>query len=99
MRLRHILFAVLLVALVLAISRNAAGRVAIIVFFAGLGEVILGTTALMHLFQTIGRFGAARGLSAHLEALMATIIVLVLATASMNAVMWIGVVLLQITVP
>lgn len=96
MRLWHILFAVLLTALVLAVSRDLAGRVAIIVFFAGLGEVVLGTAALMHLFQTIGRLGAARGLFAHLEALVATIVVLALATASMNAVMWIGIVLLQI---
>ncbi|HEU5116260.1 MAG TPA: hypothetical protein VFT74_06230 [Isosphaeraceae bacterium] len=99
MRLWHILFAVMVVALVMAISRNDAGRVAIIVFIGGLGEVVLGTTALMHLFKTIGQFGAARGLLAHLEALMATVVVLVLATASMNAVMWIGIILLQITVP
>jgi hypothetical protein len=99
MRLWHILFAVMLVALIMAISRDAAGRVAVIVFFGGLVEVVLGTTALMHLFQTIGQFGAARGLYAHLEALMATIVVLILATASMNAVMWIGIILLQITVP
>ena len=98
MRLWHILFAVMLVALILAIGRNDAGRVAIIVFFAGLGEVILGTTALMHLFKTIGQFGAARGLFAHLEALMATAVVLVLATATMNAVMWIGILLRQISV-
>lgn len=99
MRLWHLLFAILLIALIMAISRSDSGRVAVIVFFWGLGWVILGTTAILHLFKTIGRFGEARSLFAHLEALMATVVVLVVAVGTMNAVMWIGIVALQVAVP
>ncbi len=95
MRLWHLLFLVLLVALILGIGRTEVGRVALIVFFTGLGEIILGTTAVLHLFKTLGAFGEARGLAAHFEALAATAMVLTLATVSMNAVLWVGVGLLQ----
>jgi hypothetical protein len=95
MRLWHLLMAVFFAALVLMIARAEVGRVALVVFFTGLGEVVLGTTALMQLFRTIGAFGAARDFLAHVEALAATALVLILATASMNAVLWVGVALLD----
>lgn len=95
MRLWHLLTIVLFVALVLAIARSDVGKVALIVFFTGLGEIILGVTALLHLFKTIGALGAARGLTAHLEAIVATALVLLVATLSMNAVLWAGVWLLR----
>jgi hypothetical protein len=98
MRLWHILTTVFFVALVLAIARSDVGKVGLIVFFTGLGEVVLGATALMHLFKTIGALGMARGLSAHVEAIVATALVLMVATVSMNAVLWAGVVLLQAVV-
>lgn len=95
MRLWHLLTLVLMVALVLAIARSDVGRVALIVFFTGIGEIILGVTALMQLFKTIGAFGEARGLTAHVEAIVATALVLLIATIGMNAVLWAGLWLLQ----
>jgi hypothetical protein len=95
MRLWHLLFAVFVVALVLAIGQDDVGRVALVVFVTGLGEVVLGTTALMCLFQTVGGIGEAKTLGAHLEAIAATILVLVLGTLAMNAVLWAGVWLVQ----
>lgn len=95
MRLWHLLAAVFLTAFLLVIARAEVGRVALVVFFTGLGEVVLGATALMQLFRTIGAFGAARDFLAHVEALAATALVLLLATASMNAVLWVGVAILD----
>lgn len=94
MRLWHLLTTVFVAAFLMVIARAEVGRVALVVFFTGLGEVVIGTTALMQLFRTIGAFGAARDFLAHVEALAATAIVLLLATASMNAVLWMGVALL-----
>lgn len=95
MRLWHLLALVFFAALLLAIWRTEVGRVALIVFFTGLAEVVLGTTAIMNLFKTIGALGHARGLASHVEALAATALVLMLATIGMNAVLWGGMALLQ----
>lgn len=94
MRLWHLTIAVLFTSLVLAIARSEVGRVGLVVFVTALGEVALGTTALMQLFQTLGEFGAARTLVAHLEALVATVLVLVVASALMNGLLWVGMYLL-----
>ena len=37
------------------------GRIALIVFVTALGEVVIGTTAVLALFQTIGALGEAKG--------------------------------------
>jgi hypothetical protein len=95
MRLWHLIVLVFCLGTVFGIARSEIGRVALIVFFTGLGEMILGTTALMHLFKSLGAFGHARGLLAHVEALAATALILLAATVSMNAVLWVGVALLQ----
>lgn len=95
MRLWHLLFLVFFAALLLAIWRSEVGRVALIVFFTGLVEVVLGVTAVMNLFKTLGAFGHARGLAAHVEALAATALVLMVATVGMNAVLWCGTAMLQ----
>jgi hypothetical protein len=95
MRLWQWLVAVMCAALVLAIVRDDAGRVAMVVFVTGLGEVAVGTASLMMLFQTIARVGDARGFFGHVEALAESALVLVLATAAMNALLWAGVWMVQ----
>ena len=86
MRLWHLVFAVAVVAGVMTLVREDAGRVGVIVFAIGLGECAFATAALMALFQTVGAFGTARGLIAHVTAIAAT--TLVLATASTIMVAW-----------
>jgi len=99
MRLSTLLFAVLVIGVVLAIVRDEVGRVAVIVFVTGLGATVGGLTAIMALFQTLGAFGEARGLAAHVEALAATAVVLVVASAGMLGVLFVGAQLVQWSVP
>lgn len=94
MRLWHILVLVLALAVILTVCRSQVGRVALVVFCTGLIEVILGTTAIMNLFKTLAAFGQARGLLAHIEALAATAVVLMIASLSMNGVLWVSLALL-----
>ena len=42
------------------------------------------------LFRTLGAFGEAKSLYSHVEALVATTLVLVVASVSINAVLWAG---------
>ncbi len=86
MRLWHLVFAVAVVAVVMTLARDDAGRVGVIVFVVGVGECAMGIAALMALFQTVGAFGEARGLVAHATAVAAT--TLVLAAASTVMVAW-----------
>jgi hypothetical protein len=44
MRLWHLVFGILVIAIALSVARDPAGRVAPIVFRTGTGEVIVGTT-------------------------------------------------------
>lgn len=76
MRLSTLAFLVLILALIFAIVRDEVGRVAVIVFFTGLGTVVAGLGSIMALFQTVGALGEARTVSAHVEALAATVLVL-----------------------
>ena len=78
MRLWHLFVFIMALGMVLAIARDPVGRVALIVFVTALGEVVIGTTAVMALFQTIGSLGEAKGLVAHAEAVATTTLVLVL---------------------
>ena len=98
MRLIHLVFAVFLSALVLGIARDEVGRVALVVFCTGLIEVVLGTAALMSLFQAIGAIGEADRPLAFAHAIASTAMVLLVATLSMNVVLWAGVWLVQIVV-
>jgi hypothetical protein len=98
MRLWHLLLTVLLGALLLSAARDPVAIVAVIVFVTGLGEVVLGTTAIMALFQTLGALGTARGLTAHAEALVATTVVLAVATALMTGWLFIGAWIVQAAV-
>jgi hypothetical protein len=99
MRLYHLLLAVFFVALARAIARDEVGRVALIVFFIGLGEFVFGLIAVMTLFQTIGAMGEANSPAAYAQALAATALVLVVASVTMNALLWVGLGILQVVVP
>jgi hypothetical protein len=99
MRILHLILGVFFAALLMAVSREPTGRVAIVVFFTGLGEVILGTTALMALFKTLGALGEARGLLRQVEALVGTAAVLISASVVMNGLLWLGINLVQRVVP
>lgn len=90
MRLWHWLLGAALLAVVLTIARDPAGRVAMVVFFTMVGEVIVGTTAIMMLFQTVGAIGEAKGLVEHAAAVFATTVVLAIGTALMWGLLVIG---------
>lgn len=98
MRLWHLVLIILVLSVVLSLSRDPVGRVAVVVFFTGLGEAVMGTTAILALFQTLGALGEARGLSAHAEAVAATAVVLGIATATMTGWLWVGLWLVQASV-
>lgn len=98
MRLIHLVFAVFFSALIMGIARDEVGRVGLVVFFIGLIEIVLGTAALMSLFQSIGAIGEADGVLAYAQAIATTAMVLLVATLSMNVVLWAGVWLAQIVV-
>lgn len=99
MRLWHLVVFIMVLGMCLAIARDPVGRVALIVFITALGEVIIGTTAIMALFQTIGSLGEAKGLVAHAEAVATTTLVLVLATAVMSFWLFAGGWLIQVSLP
>jgi hypothetical protein len=99
MRLWHLFVFIIILGTVLAIARDPVGRVAMIVFVTALGEVIIGTTAILALFQTIGSLGEAKGLVAHAEAVATTTLVLVLATAVMSSWLFGGAWLVQASLP
>ncbi len=98
MRLWHLTFVVFCLGIVFAVSRDPAGLVAVIVFATALGEVVLGTTAVMALFQTVGEIGLARGVFEHGFALAATTVVLIVATAVMSVWLFLGAWLIQVLV-
>ena len=99
MRLWHLVVVILVVGILLAISRDVVGRIALIVFLTCLGEVVFGTTAVMALFQTIGALGMARGLFEHGQAVAATTLVLIGATAVMSTWLFMGAWLIQAVLP
>ncbi len=97
MRLWHLSFAVGAASVMMAMARNPLTRAFLITLTTGLGAVFLGTTAVMALFQTIGALGEAKGLSAHLEAIATTSMVLGVATVLMSAWLFVGAWFLWIT--
>jgi hypothetical protein len=99
MRLWHLVVLILFVGVLLAITRDVVGRIALIIFITGLGEVIFGTTAVMALFQTIGALGMARGFFEHGQAVAATTLVLIGATAVMSVWLFVGAWLVQAVLP
>jgi hypothetical protein len=99
MRLWHLLVFILAFSLILTIVRDQVGRIALIVFVTALGEVIVGTTAVLALFQTIGSLGEAKGLFAHAEAVATTTLVVIIGTTIMSSVLFVGAWLIQVTIP
>jgi hypothetical protein len=99
MRLWHLFVVILALCLIFTIVRDQVGRIAFIVFVTALGEVIIGTTAVMALFQTIGALGQARGLLAHAEAVASTTIVVLVATALMSSWLFAGAWLVRASLP
>jgi hypothetical protein len=91
MRIWHTLFAVFLVALGLTLLRDPAGRVAVVVFLAGIVELICGLTAIMMLFQTVGSIGEARDLGEALVGVVASALVLTIAATVMAVIVGLGV--------
>jgi hypothetical protein len=98
MRLLHLLFGIFVVALLLTFAREPAGRVAVIVFLVGLGEVALGTTALLALFQAVGAIGEADSLVSHAEAVLATSLVLTVGSSTMAGLFVAGIWLVNMAV-
>ena len=99
MRLWHFVYLILVLGIIFAASRDTVGLIAVIVFATALGEVVLGTTAVMALFQTVGAIGMARGLFEHGFALAATTVVLFVATVIMSTLLFIGAWLVQAVLP
>ncbi len=99
MRLWHLVAFILVLGIVLAIVRDTVDRIALIIFSTALGEVVLGTTAVLALFQTIGAIGMARGLFEHGQAVAATTLVLIIATMIMSMWLSIGAWLVQAVLP
>ena len=80
MRILHLVYAVFMLALAFAVAREPAGRVAIVVFVTLGGEAICGTTAVLLLFQTVAAIADSRGALEYIQSLMATALVLVVAS-------------------
>jgi hypothetical protein len=99
MRLWHLFVAIMALSLIFTIIRDPVGRIALIVFLTGLGEVVFGTTAILALFQTIGSLGEAKGLFDHAEAVAATALVLIIATTIMSSWLFAGAWLVQSAIP
>ncbi len=99
MRIWNLSLATFVLAVVLAMLRDEVGRVAVIVFLAGLGLMASGLMAIMALFQTLGAFGEARGVVAHVEALAASAVVLLVGSAAMLAAIYAGAWLVNLAVP
>jgi hypothetical protein len=99
MRISTLVFAILLIGTVLGIARDEVGRVAVIIFFTGLGTVIAGVTSILALFQTVGALGESRSLGTCIEALAATLVVLAVGSATMLGVMFGGGLLIQWAIP
>lgn len=91
MRLWQLASAVLLAAIVLSIGRDEVGRVALVVFIAGLAEVALGTAAILMLFRSLAALADARGPARLVEAVAATGLILVLSSASMIVVVCVAI--------
>lgn len=87
MRILHIVYVVFMLAMALAVAREPVGRVALVVFIALGAELICGTAAVMLLFQTISSIGEARDALECVQGLMATAIVLAVASGLMLAML------------
>ena len=99
MRLQTLAFVILFLAFILTLGRDPAGRVGVLVFFTGVGEVALGLAAVMALFRTVGAIGEADAVLEHADALAATTVVLAVGTAAMSAWLFVGAWCIQASLP
>jgi hypothetical protein len=99
MRLWHLGLLILVLGIVFTIVRDPVGRIGLIVFATAMGLVVIGVTAVMALFQTIGAIGMARGLLEHGQAFVATTVVLFVANTIMSTWLFIGAWLVQAVLP
>ena len=99
MRIWNLSLATVVIAVILGLARDEVGRVAVIVFLAGLGLTASGLTAILALFQTLGSLGEARGLMAHVGALAASAVVLLVGSAVMLGLIYAGAWLVNQAVP
>lgn len=99
MRIWQLIVAVMALALVLSVARSEQGKITLIVFFTGLGTMAVGAAALMHLFKTVGAFGHAECLRDQLEAILATMVIVFIASSLMNMIIGCGIFLVQQMVP
>ena len=99
MRLSTLLFAILVLGTIMGIVRDEVGRVAVIVFFTGLGTIVVVLGAIMALFQTVGSFGEARSVLSHVEAVAATAVVLVVGSSVTLGLLFAGAQLVQWAIP
>ena len=99
MLLSTLVFIVLVLGTIMGIARDEVGRVAVIVFFTGLGTCVAGVASIMALFQTFGAHGEARTIGAHVEALASTILVLTVGSFAMLGLLFGGGLLLQWAIP
>ena len=96
MRLSHLIFIVMLSALLLTIGKDPVGRVALVVFTIGVGVFVSGLTAIMALFQTVGAIGYARAIGEYLFAIAATLVVLIIGSVTMAALLGLGIILVDL---
>lgn len=87
MRILHIVYVVFMLAMALAVAREPVGRVALVVFVALGAELICGTAAVMILFQTVSSIAEARDALECVQGLMATAVVLAVASSLMLAML------------
>ena len=99
MRLSTLLYVILVIAILMGIVRDEIGRVAVIVFFTGLGTIIVVLGAIMALFQTVGALGEAQTLLSHVEALAATAVVLIVGSSMTLGLLFAGGLLMQWAIP
>ena len=90
MKLGTWLFAILVLAVAMGISRDEVGRVAVIVFVTGVAVIASGLAAILALFRTIAALGEARNLFDHLEAMAATVGVLAIGSTIMIGLFFAG---------
>ena len=99
MRLWHLLFAVFLASMALAIARDPIGRVALVVFFTTIGLVILGLSSIMMLFRAVGAIGMARNAVEEAGALLAAAGVALFGGGAMLLILYCGFSVLAQVVP
>ena len=99
MRLSTLCFVVVVLAVMFTLMRDEVGRVGVIVFVTGLIMTVAGTAALLALFTTIGALGEARTLYHHVEALVATALVLAVGSSGMLGAMFLGAYFIELAIP